>query len=107
MYTTKEALILQIERTQEKLSEMRDELEALNNPYGGEPDIGHILKWHVQFDRGGKVYTYVAVRSSDGLWSTTGGDRKRFCWTELCNEWEKRGVKIDSIYYMTAWKTLN
>jgi hypothetical protein len=89
--------VARLERRAEFLSNLPDE------PMG---DDGTTVIWFEK-TMGSRVYTYAAVRTKDGLWSTTGPKSpKRYRWNELV-QWiydgDLEGVEV---WFANGWEQL-
>lgn len=74
--------------------QIEDELARPDDVY----PVGAILTWERTFERGGNVYTYVAIKYDDNRWRTSQG--RDYRWRELVDK-HLRHADAESVYWVS------
>lgn len=104
---TRDHLQTRIERHLKEAERLEQRVAFLDTlPTEPIGDDGTTVIW---FEKpfGSRIYTYAAVRTVDGLWSTTGPKSpKRYRWTELIQWIYDNGNEDCEIWFASGWETL-
>lgn len=104
---TREEVQREIDLAQNRLDRLVEELDdAFAIP--DEPPVGAVVKFTVQYDHGGPVYSYAALRFKEGVggglrWAVTGGSTRQFTWKGLI-ELMMKDVSVDDGHVKLAFQ---
>lgn len=104
---TQDHLRSRIERHLKEADRLAERVAFLDElPTEPVGDDGTTVIWFEK-QMGSRVYTYAAVRTVDGLWSTTGPKSpKRYRWTELIQWIFENGNEDAEVWFANGWETL-
>ena len=93
----------EIERRQN--THKSDEVQEAFDEFPPEPPMGSRLQFAIQYNPGGQVYTYLALRTEVG-WSLTGKNPNPISWFELVGKWVQYDVAPFQVKGLMSHNTL-
>jgi hypothetical protein len=88
-----------------RLEIIQSEIDAIASMPEDDFEPGSVIRFDRTFNSGSKVYSYAAIKTSEGLWSTTGPKSpKNYTWVDLLR-W-LQGETVDGIWWATNLEKL-